>query len=615
MAINVQTNPQEKSAGQNGKIVNDFAFVVATKNGSGSQTSNNVLVKSLFNMGIPVNGKNLFPSNIKGLPTWYTIRASADGYTARRATTEIAVAYNQDTAARDIQDLPPGGVCIINGDYKWGRNREDITWYEVPVKDLMKQADVPSDFTKLVENMTYVGVVAQLFKIPLEEIKRALMDNFGGKEKPANMNFQVVQLAYDWATENLTKEDPYEFAYDNQTEGKILITGNEAGGIGALFGGAHVVAWYPITPSTSLVDAMIQHKGIRKDPQTGKSTIAIVQAEDELAAAGMIIGAGFTGARAMTATSGPGISLMAEFTGLAYFAEIPCVIWDIVRMGPSTGLPTRTSQGDLLFTHVLGHGDTRQIVLLPGTVEEAFEFGWRAFDVADQAQWPVFVLSDLDLGMNNWMADPFEYPTEPINRGKVLNAETLQKFIDDHGKWGRYLDVDNDGITYRTIPGTDHARAAYFTRGTGHDEMAVYSEDSEVWMKNMARLTRKMQTVRSFLPKPIVDEPIDAKIALITFGSNEPALVEARDRLREDGIETAYLRVRALPLSDDVKHFIEKYDRLYIIENNHDGQLYQIICMENPQDLTHVTSLPLGDGLPMTARWIVENVKANEVKA
>lgn len=609
-ALNLKYEPKTSS---DGKIVNDCAFVVATKNGSGSQTSNNVLVRSLFNMGIPVNGKNLFPSNIKGLPTWYTIRASGDGYTGRRAITEILIAYNQDTATEDILNLPEGGVCIIPADWKWTHSREDIVWYEVPVKQIMDQASTPKDFTKMVENMTYVGIVAKLFSIPLDEIRRALLDNFNGKEKPANMNFEVVQLAYDYAEQNLTKQDPYVFEYDNKTEGKIFITGNEAGALGAVFGGVNVVSWYPITPSTSLVDTVMAYKHLRKT-EDGKYTMVIVQAEDELAAAGMLVGAGFAGARSMTATSGPGISLMAEFTGLAYFAEIPCVFWDITRMGPSTGLPTRTSQGDLLFTYVLGHGDTRQIVMLPGTPEEAFEFGWKSFDIAEGVQTPVFILSDLDLGMNNWMSEPFEYPDQPVNRGKVLNEETLQRFIDEHGKWGRYMDVDGDGVGYRTIPGTDHPRAAYFARGTGHNEMATYSERTDDWVKNLHRLRRKMETARQMLPKDIVDYDESKSIGIMTFGTNEPAVAEARDWLKKHGVETNYLRVRALPFQDTVMEFINNHDRVYIVENDFDGQLYQIICMETAQDLTHVKSLPLGDGLPMTARWIVENVLEQENK-
>jgi 2-oxoglutarate ferredoxin oxidoreductase subunit alpha len=613
MVVNV---PQEEVLKQHAApIINDFAFTVATQNGSGSQTSNNVLVKTLFDMGIPVNGKNLFPSNIKGLPTWYTIRASKFGYTARRYQTEIVVAYNQDTAAEDISRLPANGVCILPADWKWTHSRDDIVYYEVPVKELMSQTDINPDFKKRVENMTYVGVVAQLFNIPLDRIYTALLANFGGKAKAADMNMQVIRLAYDYFEKNVQKRDPYRFEPMNETAGKILITGNEAGALGSLFGGVGLVAWYPITPSTSLVDAVITFKDIRKDPETGKSTVAIVQAEDELAAAGMIIGAGWTGARAMTATSGPGISLMAEFTGLAYYAEIPCVIWDITRMGPSTGLPTRTSQGDLLFIHFLGHGDTRQIVLMPATPEEAFEFGWRSFDIADRLQTPVFVASDLDLGMNNWMSEPFVYPDVPLQRGKKLDEAGLAAFIEQHGKWGRYLDVDGDGIGYRTVPGTNHPMAAYFTRGTGHNPMAVYSERSDDWVENMQRLRKKLETGRRLLHEevaPVVDYAPDRRVGIISFGTNDPAIAEARDYLNARGIHTNYLRVRALPLSPRVTEFIEQHDRVYVIENNFDGQLFQIISLEHQQDLRHVKSLALGDGLPMTAHWVVDQISAQE---
>lgn len=600
--------------GTNGasEIVNDFAFMVATKNGSGSQTSNNLLVNSLFRMGIPVNGKNLFPSNIKGLPTWYTIRASKDGYTARRATTEIVVAFNELTAAEDIENLPVGGVCILPAEWKWTHSRDDITYYEVPMKDLVKELDIPRDFRDRVANMSYVGFVAKMFDIPLDVIWQSLLDNFGGKEKPARMNMNMIEASYKWTEENVEKKDPYRFAPLNMNEGKIMITGNEAGALGSIFGGVTFTAWYPITPSTSLVDALIDFKSLRKDEKTGKDTVAVVQAEDELAAIGMIIGAGWAGARSLTATSGPGISLMSEFAGLAYFAEIPCVVWDITRMGPSTGLPTRTSQGDLLSTHFLGHGDSRQVCLLPATPEECFEFGWRAFDAADEIQTPVFVLSDLDLGMNNWMAEPFDYPNEPLKRGKVLKAEELQAHIDKFGQWGRYQDVDDDGIAYRTLPGTDHDQAAYFTRGTGHNSMAVYSERSDDWVENMGRLRKKMDNAREMLPQPIVHTSEGAKIGIISFGTNDPAIQEARDALSADGMNTDYMRVRAVPLSPQVNEFITKYDRVYVIENNFDGQLYQIMLTENPQDITHVKSLPLGDGLPMTAKWIIDKIKAQE---
>ena len=609
MAINAQTQPKLDTREP---VINDFAFSVATKNGSGSQTSNNVLVKALFQMGIPVNGKNLFPSNIKGLPTWYTIRASKDGYTARKALTEIVVAYNNSTATEDVANLPPGGVCITTEKIaKVIRRREDISYYEIPVAKLMRQTEIPSAFRKLVENMTYVGAVAQLFEIPLDLIYEVLLANFKGREKPALMNHDVVKLAYDWTADNLVKTDPYRFERMDGAEGKIMMTGNDAGALGAVFGGVNVVAWYPITPSTSFVDGLIGFRGLRQN-EGGENTIAIVQAEDELAAAGIVVGAGWAGGRSLTSTSGPGISLMAEFAGLAYFAEIPAVFWNITRMGPSTGLPTRTSQGDLLFTHFLGHGDSRQICLLPGNLKEAFEFGWKSFDISESLQSPVFVVSDLDLGMNNWLSDPFDYPDQPMTRGKVLDATALQEFIDEHGKWGRYMDVDGDGIAYRTLPGTDHRFAAYFTRGTGHDEFAVYSERSDDWVENMTRLRLKMDTAREMLPQPIIDDSSNADIGIITFGTNEDAIREARDWLANDGIKTHYLRALALPLASAVTEFIDAHKSIFVVENNFDGQLTQLIRLEHPENISHVRSLALGDGLPMTPDWIYDSLKEQE---
>ncbi|MCY3573169.1 MAG: 2-oxoacid:acceptor oxidoreductase subunit alpha [Chloroflexi bacterium] len=593
-------------------IINDFAFSVATKNGSGSQTSNNVLVKSLFRMGIPVNGKNLFPSNIKGLPTWYTIRASKDGYTARKEITEVVVAYNNETAPEDVLNLPPGGVCITTDKIaRIIRQRDDISYYVIPVTKLMRQATVPSAFRKLVENMTYVGAVAQLFDIPLGLIYQVLLDNFKGREKPARMNHDVIKLAYDWTAENILKSDPFRFEHMDGTQGKIMMTGNDAGALGAVFGGVNVVAWYPITPSTSFVDGIIGFRNLRQN-DAGENTIAIVQAEDELAAAGIITGAGWAGARALTSTSGPGISLMAEFAGLAYFAEIPTVFWNITRMGPSTGLPTRTSQGDLLFTHFLGHGDSRQICLLPGNLQEAFEFGWRSFDIAEALQSPVFVISDLDLGMNNWLSEPFDYPDQAMDRGKRLDEHTLRSFIDEHGKWGRYMDVDGDGIPYRTVPGTAHPFAAYFARGTGHDEMATYSERSDDWIENMRRLRLKMETARALLPQPIIDDRREADIGIISFGTNDDAIREARDWLENEGIPTNYLRVLALPLAASVSDFIDAHKSIFVIENNFDGQLTQLIRLEHPENISHVRPLALGDGLPMTPSWIYQNLIEQE---
>jgi 2-oxoglutarate/2-oxoacid ferredoxin oxidoreductase subunit alpha len=610
-ALNVANEVQAGFSNSGNPIVNDFTIMAATKNGSGSQTSNSVIVKSLFRMGIPVNGKNLFPSNIKGLPTWYAIRVSKDGYTARRPTTEISVVFNQDTAAEDIANIPAGGVCIIPADWKWGQSRTDIIYYELPLKELMAKTEIPSDFRERITNMIYVGAVAQLFDIPLDIVYEALLDNFNRKEKAAKLNYNVVELAYNWTAENIQKRDVYRFEKMDKTQGKILISGNEAAAIGSLFGGMTVAAWYPITPSTSLIDGVLDYKHLRKDTETGKDTVAVVQAEDELAAIGMIVGAGWAGARAMTSTSGPGISLMTEFAGLAYFAEIPCVIWDITRLGPSTGLPTRTSQGDILSTYFLGHGDTKQICLLPASVEECFEFGWRSFDIAEKYQTPIFVISDLDLGMNNWMGEPFAYPNEEIKRGKTLDKIQLEEFFAKYGEWGRYKDYDGDGIPYRTLPGTDHPRASYFTRGTGHTERATYSEKSSDWVANMTRLRHKMEGARSGLPQPFIDYSADKKIGIISFGTNEPAILEARDWLAEQGTQTNYLRVRSLPLAHSVHEFIDQHDQVYIIENNFDGQLCQIIRTERA-DSRNMTSLALGDSLPMTPDWIVSKIEGSK---
>jgi 2-oxoglutarate ferredoxin oxidoreductase subunit alpha len=599
---------------QQQSFVNDFTLMVATKNGSGSQTSNLVLIRSLFRMGIPVSGKNLFPSNIKGLPTWYSIRASKDGYIARRPTAEVVVAFNELTAAEDIQNLPAGGILIIPADWKWGKTRDDVTWHEVPVKAILTQEKIETDFRERITNMIYVGVCCYLFDIPMDVAYQALLDQFNGKKKPADMNFGVVKRAYEWAAENLSKDARFRFEPMNETAGKILIDGNTAGAIGSLFGGLTVAAWYPITPSTSLIDGVLDHKSIRNDPTTGESTVAVVQAEDELAAVGMIVGAGWAGARAMTATSGPGISLMAEFVGLAYFAEIPCVIWDITRMGPSTGLPTRTSQGDLLFIHFLSHGDTRQVVLIPGSVAECFEFGWRALDEAERLQTPIFVMSDLDLGMNLWMSEPFAYPEQPIQRGKTLDKLALEEFFVEHGEWYRYKDYDGDGIGYRTIPGVDHPRAAYFTRGTGHTEKATYSERADDWMKNLGRIERKIKDARETLPQPIIDHDPSRKIGIISYGSNDPAIAEARDLLAAQNLHTNYLRIRALPLAQSVIDFVHSHDSVYVVENNFDGQMAQLIRMEIAQDTTHMKTLALGDTLPMTAAWLSSHIMEQEMQ-
>ena len=589
-------------------IINDFSIVVATANGTGSQTSNLAILRALFKMGIPVSGKNIFPSNIQGLPTWYHIRASHEGYTARRHTSEILVAFNQATLVQDIQTLPPGGICLHNGDWRSVPQRDDITYYAVPVNEFIRDTGMKGKLKDYISNMVYVGALAHLLDIPLEELDEALLFLFKGKRRTADANMNVVRAAYEWGAANLPRNHPYRIAPMNETEGLIMMTGNEAAGLGAVFGGVTFVGWYPITPSTSVIDSLEGYlKQMRRNPETGEATYAIVQAEDELAAIGMVVGAGFAGARAMTATSGPGISLMAEFVGLAYFAEIPAVIWDIQRVGPSTGLPTRTSQGDILFTYYLGHGDTKNVILLPSSLRECFDFGYQAFDLADTLQTPVFVLSDLDLGMNNWMSEPFEYPAEPIKRGKVLTAADVA----EHG-FARYKDIDGDGIPYRTLPGNDHPLAAYFARGTGHNEKAVYSERPEDWKNNMARLTHKFNTARDLVPGPVIDEVEGANIGIIAYGTTRPAIDEARDRLAADGVTTSFMRLRALPINNEVEAFIERHDRVYVIEMNRDGQMHTLLRSELPELATRLESLALLDGMPLTARWIVEAITAAE---
>ena len=605
---------QEKSAvTEQRRIVNDFNINVATANGSGSQTSNSLLIRSLFKMGIPVTGKNLFPSNIQGLPTWYNIRLSKDGYLARREAVEVMICMNAPTVAEDMASVAPNGIILYDDALPIAAKRADVQYYAMPVKNLVKAADLPFALKDYVANMVYVGVAAYLLEIEMDEVRAAIEWNFKGKPKPIAMNWNMIESAYNWAVENLANEQPYRVArMSGFNEGKVLIDGNTAGGIGALYGGVTFVSWYPITPSSSLADAITAYApDLRKDPETGKATYAIIQAEDELAAIGMVLGAGWSGARSMTATSGPGISLMSEFGGMSYFAEIPAVIWDIQRMGPSTGLPTRTSQGDVLAAYYLGHGDTKHVVLFPSTPKECFEMAGTAFDLAERLQTLVFVLSDLDLGMNLWISEEFDYPDAPFDRGKVLTAEDLR---DRGGKWGRYVDEDGDGITYRTLPGTDHPLAAYFTRGTGHNEYAGYSERSEDWEKNLFRLARKFETARTLVPKPVIDDVEEARIAIISMGSNDPAIQEARDRMRKAGVETSYLRLRALPISQTVRDYIASYDEVYVIENNFDGQLHKILLTETPEYATRLISIAKCDGMPLSARFITESILKKQGK-
>ena len=589
-------------------VVNDFSIVAATRNGSGSQTSNLVLFRALFDMGIPVSGKNLFPSNIKGLPTWFILRVSKDGYGARRDPAEIVIAMNPETADEDMQHCPEGGVVLYPDDWDV-REREDITCYPMPVKDLVAEADVASTLRPYVANMVYVGVISEILGIDLTAIRQALEEQFPGKKGPVELNMAVIGNAAAWFRRNGEKRDPFRVEPMEATAGKILIEGNAAAGLGAVFGGVTLISWYPITPSTSVVDAARMYAQELRLDEDGKPNYAIIQAEDELAAIGMVVGAGWAGARAMTATSGPGISLMSEFAGLAYFAEVPAVVWDVQRMGPSTGMPTRTSQGDILSAYYLSHGDTRHVILIPGCMEEIFEYGHRAFDLAERLQTIVFVMSDLELGMNLWMSDPFEYPEGPADRGKVLSAGDLDRL---EGDWGRYRDVDGDGIPYRTLPGTDHPAAAYFTRGSGHNADARYTERAEEWSENMERLHRKFETARSLVPEPVVEDNEAASIGVIYFGSTSEAVLEARDILAERGVETAALRLRALPVNEVTRAFIERYQRIYVVENNWDGQVAIILKNEFPELVGKIHSLAHSDGLPLTATWVVEAMLEKE---
>jgi len=609
MSVIVQ-EPQSKAVSE--LIVNDFNINVATSNGSGSQTSNSMLIRSLYKMGIPVTGKNLFPSNIQGLPTWFNIRLSKDGFLARRERVEIMICMNGATVAEDMESVEAGGIVLYDDSLPIANHRKDVQYFPMPVKELVKAANLPYNLQRYVANMVYVGVAAYLLEIEMDQIKDALSWNFGGKTKPIELNWSMVTAAYDWATENLVNDQPYRVGrMTGFNEGTLLVDGNTAAAIGAVFGGFTFASWYPITPSSSIAESLSSYAAkVRRDPETKEATYAIVQAEDELAAIGMVLGAGWAGARAMTATSGPGISLMSEFVGYGYFAEIPAVIWDVQRMGPSTGLPTRTSQGDIMSTHYLGHGDGRHPVLFPADPTECFDMAIEAFDIAERLQTPVFVLSDLDIGMNLWITKEFSYPEKPLDRGKVLSAEQLAQFKDNHDgqRWGRYLDVDGDGIAYRTLPGTDNPSAAYFTRGTGHTAYATYTERPDIWEENLMRLQQKFNTARSLVPAPVVQEADGATIGIISVGSNHPAIIEALARLSEEGIAASYLRVRALPTNGAVKEFVAKYDKVYVIENNLDGQLHKILQTEFPESATKLVSLAKCDGLPLSARWITEQI-------
>ncbi len=603
-----------QDAGRTGpqRVVNNMSIQVATVNGSGSQSSNTVLLRAIFQMGVPVSGKNLFPSNIAGLPTWYTIRANKDGYIGRKKEIDFLVAMNPETAQEDVKSLAPGAAVLYDEPLSLNALRNDLVFYTVPYDKLVAPVCPEAKLRKLVRNMIYVGVVARLLEIDMSEVEKAIRKQFAKKVKAANLNLAAVKAGYDYAVANLPKRDPYYVQRMDKTGGKIIIDGNSAAALGCMFAGCTFLSWYPITPSSSLPEAMIEYFKRYRIDADGKATFAIVQAEDELAAIGMVLGAGWAGARSMTATAGPGVSLMSEFSGLAYYAEIPGVIWNIQRVGPSTGLPTRTSQGDIISTAFLSHGDTKHMMLFPASAEECFSMAGDAFDLAEQFQTLVFVMSDLDLGMNNWMSDPFKYPDKPIKRGKILSKEDLDKM----GKFSRYLDVDGDGIGYRTLPGTDHPAASYFTRGSGHDAHARYSERADDFENNMERLNRKFETARSFVPRPEVLSTGKAKIGFIAYGTTHWPILEARDQLRNEyGIETDYLRLKAYPFSREVHDFVKQHDRVYVVEQNRDGQLLSLLKLDlDPSLVTRLRSIAHIHGLPVDARSVTDELMTMEGK-
>jgi 2-oxoglutarate/2-oxoacid ferredoxin oxidoreductase subunit alpha len=609
----VLTETTSRAGASSEVVANDFSLQVATANGSGSQTANSVLMRSIFRMGVPVSGKNLFPSNIQGLPTWFTIRANKDGYIARKRDLDVLVCMNPETADDDVREARAGAFVVYEkklGLENPGRKRDDLTYYAVPFSELVvKITSAPehAKLRKLIVNMVYVGVVADLMGIDLAETEKAIAKQLKGKQKAIDLNITAVRLGLDYAKANFPSKIPFRVERMNATQGKIIIEGNTAAALGCVFGGATVCAWYPITPSSSLCESFIDFcDDLRLDPVTKKKNVAIIQAEDEIASIGMVLGAAWAGARSFTSTSGPGISLMSEFIGLGYYAEIPAVIFDVQRVGPSTGLPTRTLQGDILLCYFNSHGDTKHPVLFPASPEECFTMAQEAFDLAEQLQTPIFVLSDLDLGMNTWMSDAFPYPTSPLKRGKVLDADAIAKLKDG---WGRYKDVDGDGIPYRTLPGTPNAYAAYFTRGSGHDEKAQYTEKPQDWVNNVNRIARKFDTARTMVPKPEIQDPFHAPAGILAYGTSHYGSTEARDKLAKDfGVQLDYCRLRALPINAEAADWMRRHERIYVVEQNRDAQLVTILRDEFPELATRFVPVKQYNGLPLDATTVIEGV-------
>jgi len=598
--------------------VNDLNICVATENGSGSASANNILFKAIFKMGIPCSSKNMFPSNIQGLPTWYQIRASAGGYLSRKDVIDVMVMFNDATAANDIHRVLAGGLILYDDSNPLSAQlkRDGVQYVGVPANKLVTKLVPASPLRGKQRNMLYVGALAQLFGIDIEVIKEVLEDTFGKKPAVIESNMMCIDAGYQHIKEKgVTQNIARLEVIPNGNKGKIITDGNSAAALGAIYGGVSVICWYPITPSSSIAEVLEYYLPRLRKPKDGKKAYAVVQAEDEIASVNMIVGAGWAGARALTSTSGPGLSLMNESIGLAYYAEIPCVFVIVQRGGPSTGLPTRTQQSDMSLMYGASHGDTRHIVLIPHDINSCFDFARKSFDLADRFETPIFVASDLDLGMNLWPSEPLKLQKEPFDLGKRLSAEQLEEWSKAGKKFRRYFDQDGDGIPYRTVPGNQHQMASYFTRGSGHDADARYSEDEDDYKYILDRLRKKHDTARNYVPKPIVEKEKGVKTGIICYGSSYEPVREARDRLKAAGLKTNHMLIRALPLSKEVSEFLAEHDTVYLVEQNRDGQVAAIIKDEHPELGTKIVSILVYNGLPVTAGEVVKQIFAAKQSA
>ena len=587
--------------------VNDIVIRIATVNGTGSASANGLLMKSIFRMGVPVVGKNYFPSNIQGLPTWYEVRVTGDGYQSRASRIDLMIAMNAQTYSQDLAEVTPGGWLLYDSTWPRSRllDRHDITVLGVPLSRMCNEHFQGARARILMKNIAYVGAAAALLNIDLDIIAALLEETFATKKNLVKSNFEAIRLGYDYMRENFECPLPATIAPMNKTKGHIMIDGNTAAGLGCVYAGATVGAWYPITPSTSLMDAYKSFsKELRMDGDSGRKKFCIVQAEDELAAIGVVLGATWNGARAFTPTSGPGISLMSEFIGFAYYAELPSVIFDVQRTGPSTGMPTRTQQCDILSCAYASHGDTRHVLLFPANPEECFYMSITAFDLADRLQTPIIVMSDLDIGMNDWMCPDLQIDESYIpDRGKVLTAEQL----DSIDKFYRYVDVDGDGITYRTMPG-EHPKGSYFTRGSGHTRYGAYTEDSAAYKDVVDRLLVKWETARSLVPGPQIEFSQFNKSAILSVGSSDAAVQEALVELKAKNIGMNYCRLKSFPFSDEVEDFIHKHERIYVVEQNRDAQLRSLLILDLEIDPASLTPVLHYDGMPLDAAFVVDRV-------